>query len=313
MNKIKIIISIICIFLIFSSMAGQDKFPDLKGPYLGQPPPGNKAVLFAPGLLSSEETSPLGMTVTPDGQQIYYTLFKGPGQGTIMCTSLQNGKWIKPQIAPFSGNYSDFDINLAPDGNTLYFTSIRPKSSENSSERNADIWYVKKDPAGIWGEPVNPGSPLNSDKPQAHPAISSEGAVYFFSAEKGVLPDIYVSRIVKGKYTVPEKLGENINSEFNDADPFIAPDESYIIFQSKRPGGYGKNDLYISFRNDDGTWCKSVNMGPRINTEASDYCGRVTHDGKYLIFSRSIGDSWKSQFYWIDATIIEELKSKALQ
>jgi hypothetical protein len=56
-------------------------------------------------------------------------------------------------------------------------------------------------------------------------------------------------------------LGPSVNSEYNEADPFVAPDESYLIFQSKRPGGFGNNDLYISFRNKGGQWCReSVNL-----------------------------------------------------
>lgn len=50
-------------------------------------------------------------------------------------------------------------------------------------------------------------------------------------------------------------------AEFNDHDPFIAPDESCLIFSSNRPGGYGSNDLYISFRNDNDTWTAPRNMG----------------------------------------------------
>ena len=94
--------------------------------------------------------------------------------------------------------------------------------------------------------------------------------------------------------------------------PLLPETKTFIIFQSKRPGGYGKNDLYISFRKADGSWGHGCNMGPSINTAESDKCGRVTLDGKYFIFSRSREGAMISDFYWIDAGLIEKLQSKQI-
>ncbi|MCZ2845924.1 MAG: hypothetical protein O2U61_05435 [Candidatus Bathyarchaeota archaeon] len=306
------VILILGLFLLPNCFA-QNNFPVLKGAYLGQIPPGNTAVLFAPGLLSDDTHSPLGIAVSPDGKEIFYTLFSGPGKGTIVFTKEENGKWIKPQATHFSGEYQDWDLNLSPDGKTLYFSSFRPASGSAEQKKDADIWFVKKDSKGRWGKPKNPGSPVNSNMHEVHPTIADNGNIYFFSREGKKQPDIYMSKFINGSYTKPEKLGDSINTKYNDADPFIAPDESYIIFQSKRPGGFGANDLYISYRKEDGTWSNSMNMGPKINTEVSDYCGRVSHDGKYLFFSRSKAGTWISDFYWIDAKIIEDLKPKDLE
>jgi len=286
----------------------QNDFPVLKGAYLGQIPPGNIAVIFAPGLLSDDTHSPLGIAVTPDSKEMFYTLFSGPGKGNIVFTTEVNGIWTKPQIAHFSGEFPDWDLNLAPDGKTLYFSSYRPVSGSAERKKDVDIWYVKKDSKGRWGIPENLGPPVNSNKHEVHPTIADNGNIYFFSREEKKQPDIYMSKYMNGSYTKPEKLGRSINTEYSEADPFIAPDESYIIFQSKRPGGFGANDLYISFHKEDGTWSDSKNMGPKINTKVSDYCGRVSHDGKYLFFSRRRAETWISDFYWINAKIIENLK-----
>lgn len=306
------VIMILGLFLLPECFA-QNDFPVLKGPYLGQVPPGDTAVLFAPGVLSDDTHSPLGIAVTPDGKEIFYTLFSGPGMGTIVFTKEDNGIWTKPQTAHFSGEYRDWDLNLSPDGKTLYFSSLRPVSDSTGQKKDADIWFVKKDSKGRWGKPIKPGSPLNSNLHEVHPTIAVNGNIYFFSREGKQQPDIYISKFINGIYLKPEKLGDSINTEYNEADPFIAPDESFIIFQSKRPGGFGANDLYISYRKEDGTWFNSINMGPKINTENSDYCGRVSHDGKYLFFSRSKAEIWISEFYWIDAKIIEDLKPKDLE
>lgn len=94
-----------------------------------------------------------------------------------------------------------------------------------------------------------------------------------------------VSKKVNGRYGKPENLGSTINTEFYENDPFVAPDESYLVFQSNRPGGYGKGDLYVSFRADDGSWTSAKNLGGQINSAEGDGCPVVTPDGKYLFFS----------------------------
>jgi Tol biopolymer transport system component len=136
-------------------------------------------------------------------------------------------------------------------------------------------------------------------------------------------------------YSPPVDIGNKqngISTTSHEVDPFIAPDESYLIFASDRPGGYGEADLYICFRQSDGTWPKAQNMGPSINTKTGELCPSVSPDGKYLFFSsnRSLYPNYSEtpityaekerilnspgngnpDIYWVDAKIIEELKSK---
>jgi Tol biopolymer transport system component len=311
--KQRLIINVILLFILITRCTQKNEFPVLRGPYLGQESPGMIPEVFAKDLLSIDENSLLGISVTPDGKEIYYTLFKAPGMGVIMYTKIEKGKWTKPKKVSFSSEHSDWDINLSPDGNTLYFSSMRPVPNSSDAKKNADIWFVRKTSTDTWSEPRNLGPPVNSNLHEVHPTISNNGNIYFFSRKKGEASDIYCSKLANNGYTKSEKLGSSINTEYNEADPFIASDDSYIIFQSKRPGGYGNNDLYISFRNEDQTWCNAINMGARINSEESDKCGRVTHDGKYFIFSRSKEGSSISYFYWVDAKIIEDVKPENLK
>lgn len=98
--------------------------------------------------------------------------------------------------------------------------------------------------------------------------------------------------------------------------PCIAPDESYLIWDSERDDGYGGADLYISFRAEDGSWGPAINMGENINTAHDDIFGSVTSDGKYFIFSRiNLGeeaDDSTADIYWIDAKVIKDLRPKPL-
>ena len=102
------------------------------------------------------------------------------------------------------------------------------------------------------------------------------------------------------------KLSQSINSRSNAAHPFIAPDESYLIFDARPDGGY-LCDLYISFKNSDGTWSQAKSMGTAINTNRNETAAFVSRDGKYLFFSRTAAGG-TSNVYWADASIIETLK-----
>ena len=95
---------------------------------------------------------------------------------------------------------------------------------------------------------------------------------------------IRYSRLVDGEHEEPIAFGKEINTGKWTGHPFIAPDESYIIWDSERAGGYGASDLYISFRQEDGSWGSAINMGADINTEYEDAYGSVTADGNYFFY-----------------------------
>jgi hypothetical protein len=90
----------------------------------------------------------------------------------------------------------------------------------------------------------------------------------------------------------------------------IASDESYLIWDSEREGGFGGSDLYISYRQQDGSWGPAINMGDKVNSDKEDFYASVTPDGKYILFNRGIDDEGNIDVYWVDAQIIESLKTK---
>ena len=175
-----------------------------------------------------------------------------------------------------------------------------------------DIWCVNRTENG-WSEPQNIGFPINTELNDVCPSISENGNLYFFRSSKdstGFIQEIYCSKFINNKYTIPEKLGDEVNSGSQSLDPFIAPDESYLIFHSFRQGEFGGIDLYISFRNKDGIWSKAINMGDKINSAGNDSGGRVSNDGKYFFFNRRNPQTRIRNRYWVNAKIIDELKAK---
>jgi hypothetical protein len=144
-------------------------------------------------------------------------------------------------------------------------------------------------------------------------SVSSKGTFVFDDYKSNDV--LRISRIIDGKHEEPKLLPEHINTGKWTAHPFIAPDESFLIWGSEREDGFGQSDNYISFRQQDGSWGPSINMGDKINSELEESGVRFTIDGKYLFFERSeekVRDDgstyWETKNYWVDAKIIDNLR-----
>ncbi|UCE40253.1 MAG: PD40 domain-containing protein [Candidatus Aminicenantes bacterium] len=300
---------LLCIGISFSGFIQQHEFPVLKGPYLGQKPPGMTAEIFAPGIVSTEEMPEMCAAFTADGREFYYNA-QYKNRWAIYLTREVNGQWSIPEPMPFTSGYTDRDFTMSPDGQRIYFGSNRPSEKRKEQLKALDI-YVTERIAGVsWSEPVNVGHVINSDQGENYPSVAQNGNLYFFSSRADGFGgcDIYFSRYIDGRYLAPENLGSEINSAQNDWDAFIAPDESYIIFSSQdRNDTLGGQDLYISFQKDR-RWTAAVNIGPNVNSESGEICPSVSLDGRYLFFtSRRRG---KADIFWIKTDIIKKLKPK---
>jgi Tol biopolymer transport system component len=192
---------------------------------------------------------------------------------------------------------------FSPDGKRLYFGSRRPTHS-NPAGRDWNIWYVEKsDPpspnaspartsgagSNHWGEPKELA--INSPKNDANPTVAADGTLYFASdrdSQPGYM-HIYRARFAGDHYEQPEKLGPEINGGEADLNPYISPDQKFLIFASYRKdnlesGGnhYERADLYVS-ENQDGHWMAARHLEHGINTAASE--GNPTISGKWFYFS----------------------------
>jgi hypothetical protein len=244
--------------------------------------------VFGAGIISTGDME-LNAAFTPDGKTLYFTKRTPRYQlWTILVSSLRQGHWSTPQVAEFSGQYGDFDPFISPDGSKLFFSSNR--IGPGKAKNDFDIWIVDKTQSG-WSEPTSLGLPVNTESQEYYPSVSANGTLYFSSNREGGKGngDIYRSRFINGKYSAPENLGDLINSKYFDGDPYIAPDESFLIFVSyHRPEGIGDGDLYISL-NRSGRWTAAKNLGSKINSSALDFCPNMSPDKKYFFFTSERG------------------------
>ena len=141
---------------------------------------------------------------------------------------------------------------------------------------------------------------------------SKNGTLYFSSTRQGARGiDLYTSKLENGKYIKAENLGEPINSNSTDECPYIAPDESFLIFNSWRynPKFLG-NNLYISYKNNDGTWSDLKDLGESVNSNDLDIYPYITPDGKYFMFTRHnyLGKTTYLKIFWISASCLDKVK-----
>jgi Putative Ig domain/WD40-like Beta Propeller Repeat len=268
--------------------------------YLGQTPPGDSAVVFAPDIISPDSVFAGNATFTLDGREFYFTVTNSRWDHfEIWSTKFVDGRWSIPAKVTFLGdslNLEEMEPFIAPDGSHLYFNA--------GTAANTDIWCCEKTGSG-WGKPAKLSDMINTPDLEWRPTISKKSTLY--TVKNG---GVYRSTFQNGQFTRAEKLGCPVKSTGGEGDAFIAPDEDYLIFQSNRSGGLGQADLYISYRKEDGSWTNPKNLGPKINSSEFEFGASITRDGKYLMFSRR--QQWltdvPSKIYWATSDFIERLK-----
>jgi Tol biopolymer transport system component len=281
-------------------------FHKVKDPYLGQEPPGTMPEIFAPGIISTEKFNEYGGHFSPSGKEFYFTRFGKDIDGGLFNTKLENGKWSRPTILSFMREFPGAESCLSFDGSKLYYIWIGVDSIEPVN----DIFFVNRK-GEDWGIPEQL-TKTNLGERRICPSVSKNGNLYYSgNVDNKDDKDIYCSVLVDGEYKNPINLGSAVNSEYFEEHVYIAPDESYIIFDSYRPEGEGSVDLYISYRNGDGTWSNAMNPGVPINSKAADWYPKISPDGKYLFYSRNIDGN--NDIYWVDAKVIKDLKPQELK
>lgn len=248
--------------------------------------PAKSPALVMPGTVSTglfERDAAL----SPDGRTFAFTVLLSGRRGTIVLMERRGDAWSKPEVAPFSGTWSDVEPAFSPDGKRLWFASDRPARPGDKEKKDVDLWFVERTATG-WGEPANPGPPLNSERNEFYPSVTRDGAVYFTVGKpsKPADEDIFVARPSGTGFRAPENLGPAVNSDGPEFNAFIDPGERYLLYTAwGRPGGSGGGDLYVSFRKKDGSWAPAVNLGSGVNSDSLDYCPSVSPDGRVLFFT----------------------------
>ena len=234
--------------------------------------------VFAPGEISGM-TSEDCMSLTPDGDTAVFDM-DGPSSSTIMISHKSKGHWSKPAIASFSGQYYDHDPAVSPDGKFIVFASNRPTKA--GDKPGGGLWRVDRKGEG-WGEPWRLPDSVNVNPRIYAPSISRDGSVYFIHPGDDNIQHIYRSQYKDGAYQpgVEQTLGDMTTHQ---KDPGIAPDESYVVFDSDVGSKKDVDRFFIAFREGD-HWGPAQDLGDGFNAGNNPWGPHIGADGKTLYYT----------------------------
>lgn len=258
-------------------------------PYLGEHPPGATPRVFAPGVISTGDIHSR-LAISPDGRELYWNTVDTTTWTTrLVGTREQGGRWSAPETPAFARGVVAQTPLFSPDGRRLYYRVLE-----------GETWvtvYVERQAAG-WSAPRRDGPMLN---PGA--SFTRTGRAYFSSrlATKAWESGIFAGALGPESITGAVALDSTINVPGAiDYTPFVAPDESFLLFTSNRPRRDDREDMHVhvSFRAADGSWSAPV----RVSDIAARFPS-LSPDGRFLFFCGDDGN-----FHWMEAKVIERLR-----
>jgi outer membrane protein OmpA-like peptidoglycan-associated protein len=225
-------------------------------------------------------------SLTADGATLIFTR-RERGDENFFQSEKTNRGWQRAK--PLEGvntAYNEGAQHISADGSWLAFTACNRRG--DGSQGSCDLYWsqFKND---VWTKPSPFSASINSAEWEAQPCISADGkSIYFASTRPGGQggEDLWVThRQVGGKWSAPENLGKNINTDGKEQTPFLHPDGRTLYFMSDGHPGMGGTDLYLSRRQTDGSWGAPENLGYPINTKKSEGALIVSLDGRTAWFA----------------------------
>src|SRR6185312_1085369 len=199
---------------------------------------------------------------------------------TIVISHKVKGVWSRPEIAPFSGQWYDHDPAVSPDGKFIVFPSKRP--AKDGGTPVGGLWRVDRKGDG-WGTPWRLPDGVNVSERIYAPSIAADGSLYFIHPDTDGIQHIFRSQYKDGAYQpgVRQMLGD---ASTHQKDPAIAPDESFVVFDTDVGSKKDVDRLFIAFREGD-HWGTPVDLGDAVNADNNPWGAHVSADGKTLYFN----------------------------
>lgn len=268
--------------------------------YLGQEPPGAEPKKFPFEMLVPESLHVNNPLFSPDGKEFY---FADTNSRQIYLMQRTETGWSKPTLASFSNEGRNVEPFITWDNKTLYFISMRPPGN---APWNGRIWRTDRQADNSWSAPT-----LWLDR-ETEAGLwypnTQDGKKLYFGASLGDSygkEDFYYGEHDGEAWKITH-IGKPFSEDDYDWDIYVSPDGSYQLFVSRREGGFGETDIYVSFKTDDG-FGAPINLGDKINSPAFETAASITPDGKYMFYT-VVPKGRPSEVYWVSTEVITQLK-----
>lgn len=202
-------------------------------------------------------------------------------------TAINNPLPFQPK--PLSTTINKLPLQYFPvftaDQQSIIFTGrrgITPQFDE-------DLYISTKNAQGEWQAPKLISPNITSEFNEGTCTISADGRTLIFTSclgRRGLGScDLFISFKEGDEWTIPENMGNSINSGAWESQPTLSADGKTLYFVSDRPGGQGMRDIYVSHLAEDGQWEKPYNLGPGINTSQDEVSPFIHVNGQTLFFA----------------------------
>lgn len=156
---------------------------------------------------------------------------------------------------------------------------------------NEDFFGSKRVKGGNWETATPLKGSLNTPQSEGAMMISQDGEWLVFTGcyrpDSYGGCDLYISYRTPNGWSAAKNLGSKINSDQWESQPCLSPDKRELYFASRRAGGLGGSDIYVSRLLDNGQWSDPENLGPGVNTSADEQCPFIHADNQTLYFTSS--------------------------
>jgi hypothetical protein len=289
------------------SVAGPGQVQEM---FFGQPSPGREPVKFWPDVLAAERSPHGQLAFMPDGTGVFWSAIRLDDRTqTVYYSAFDGVSFSKPVVAPFAAAKGNGGAAFSPDGKRLFF-SVELAAKDGFSSKPTAIYYVERTESG-WSGPAPIESTLDDTMTKGQVSVARSGNIYFSGrvlTER--TPAVWICRYADGGYGPPEKLAGPVADAPLLVDPWIDPEERFLLVSCAPPAGPPMlTDIGISRRLPDATWSAPVRLGPAVNTEAFERFPSLSRDGRFLFFIRSSSEQFvgdQAYFYWVDAKALGE-------
>jgi len=180
-----------------------------------------------------------------------------------------------------NSSVSEYFPCLSIDGKEFFFTRrVRGYDEDFFSAKWDGKDWIKASPLS---------GNVNTDENEGAQMISQDGEWLVFAAcnrkDGWGSCDIYISFKTPQGWSEGLNLGGKINTDQWESQPCLSPDKRDLYFASRREGGYGGSDIYVSHLQLNGEWTTPENLGPQINTSADESCPFIHADNQTLFFT----------------------------
>ena len=191
-----------------------------------------------------------------------------------------------------NSEYNEINPVISPDGKTLYYARISHPQNTHGDKGSQDIWYSEKDPGGQWGPGRRMAFPLNKEDYNCLYSITPDGSTMLvkgaYVSGNYETRGFSISKRAANGWGVPQKINlpgyEGMSKGQFDCG-FLSSDGKTLLMAFSEKKNSREDDVYVSFRQKDGSWSKPMNLGADINLNSTETTPFLAPDGVTLYFS----------------------------